>query len=295
MTSTRRRPIAIALGLALGLALSSGLRAQDSSWVAPFPAFRLADNLYYVGTKGLATYLVTSPQGHILINSDLEANVPQIKASVEQLGFTFSDIKILLISHAHWDHDAGSALIKRMTGAKYMVMDGDVSVVETGGKTDFHYGNPAKEDYPPVKVDRVLHDGDTVSLGGNVLVARHTPGHTKGCTTWTMTARSSGKTYNVVIVGSPNVNPGYTLVNNEKYPSIARDYERTFRVLKSLSADIFLGAHGNYFGMEAKYARWKNGDTLAFVDPGGYRQYVDNRERAFRTELAKQQAARSLP
>ncbi len=281
--------------VALGFALSSALRAQDSSWVAPFPAFRLADNLYYVGTKGLASYLITSPQGHILINSDLEENVPQVKASVEQLGFKFGDIKILLISHAHWDHNAGSALVKRLTGAKYMVMDGDVSVVETGGKTDFHYGNPAKEDYPSTKVDRVLHDGDTVALGGNVLVARHTPGHTKGCTTWTMTARQAGKRYNVVIVGSPNVNPGFKLVGNEKYPSIARDYERTFRVLASLPTDIFLGAHGSYFGLEGKYARWKAGDTLAFVDPAGYKRYVAEREGAFRRELAKQQAARPVP
>ena len=275
----------------LALALSARLDAQDSSWTQPFPAFRIADNLYYVGTKGLASYLITSPRGHILINSDMESNVPQIKASVEQLGFHFGDVRILLVSHAHWDHVAGSALVKRMTGARYFVMDGDVSVVESGGKTDFHYGNPAKEDYPPVKVDRVLHDGDTVSLGGNTLIARLTPGHTKGCTTWIMKARDNGKTYDVVIVGSPNVNPGFKLVDNASYPAIAADYERTFRVLASLPADIFLGAHGSYFGLEARYERWKAGDKTAFVDRIGYRNYVSERERAFRTELAKQKAA----
>ena len=272
----------------LALALGARLDAQDSSWTEPFPAFRIADNLYYVGTKGLASYLITSQRGHILINSDLESNVPQIKASVEQLGFDFADVRILLVSHAHWDHVAGSALVKRLTGARYFVMDGDVSVVESGGKTDFHYGNPAKEDYPPVKVDRVLHDGDTVSLGGNTLIARLTPGHTKGCTTWIMKARDNGKTYNVVIVGSPNVNPGFKLVDNDRYPAIAADYERTFRVLKSLPADIFLGAHGSYFDMAAKYERWKAGDKTAFVDPNGYRNYVAEREGAFRKELAKQ-------
>jgi metallo-beta-lactamase class B len=235
--------------------------------------------------------LITTPQGHILINSDLEANVPVIRASVEKLGFRFGDIRILLISHAHWDHDAGSAMIKQITGAKYMVMDADVPVVESGGKTDFQYGSMPTTLYPPTKVDRVLHDGDKVQLGGAVLVAHLTPGHTKGCTTWTMKVREGGKAYNVVIVGSPNVNDGYKLVGNTLYPGIAEDYERTFRVLKSLPADYFLGAHGSYFDMEAKYARLKEGAPSPFIDPDGYKQYVAQREQAFRTELAKQRAA----
>jgi metallo-beta-lactamase class B len=263
---------------------------NDPSWTEPFPPFQISGNLYYVGSKGLANYLITTAQGHILINSDLEANVPLIRASVEKLGFGFSDIKILLISHAHWDHDAGSALIKEMTGARYMVMDADVPEVESGGKTDFQYGSMPSTLYPPTKVDRVLHDGDKVQLGGAVLVAHLTPGHTKGCTTWTMKVRERGKEYNVVIVGSPNVNDGYKLVGNTRYPRIAEDYERTFRVLKSLPADYFLGAHGSYFGMEAKYARLKPGAPSPFIDPDGYKQYVAERERAFRTELAKQRA-----
>src|SRR5450432_504651 len=198
---------------------------NDPTWTEPFPPFRIAGNLYYVGSKGLANYLITTPKGHILINSDLEANVPLIRASVEKLGFKFSDIKILLISHAHWDHDAGSATIKELTGAKYMVMDADVSVVESGGKSDFQY-SAAEYLYRPAKVDRVLHDGDEVKLGDAVLVAHLTPGHTKGCTTWTMKVTDGGKTYNVVIIGSPNVNPGYKLIHNDNYPQIAEDYER---------------------------------------------------------------------
>lgn len=264
---------------------------NDPNWTEPFPPFQISGNLYYVGSKGLANYLITTPQGHILINSDLEANVPLIRASVEKLGFRFGDIRILLISHAHWDHDAGSAMIKQITGAKYMVMDADVPVVESGGKTDFQYGSMPTTLYPPTKVDRVLHDGDKVQLGGAVLVAHLTPGHTKGCTTWTMKVREGGKAYNVVIVGSPNVNDGYKLVGNTLYPGIAEDYERTFRVLKSLPADYFLGAHGSYFDMEAKYARLKEGAPSPFIDPDGYKQYVAQREQAFRTELAKQRAA----
>jgi metallo-beta-lactamase class B len=277
--------------LLLSFAIVAAFAQQSAEWTEPFPAFKIAGNLYYVGSKGLANYLIATPQGHILINSDLEANVPLIKDSIETLGFKFADVKILLISHAHWDHDAGSASIKRLTGAKYMVMDADVPVVESGGKQDFNYGKDASTLYPVTKVDRVLHDGEKVTLGGTTLVAHLTPGHTKGCTTWTMTVEEGGKRYNVVIVGSPNVNPGYKLVGNAAYPRIADDYERGFRVLESLPCDIFLGAHGAYYDLEAKYARMKSGGVAAFVDPGGYTSFVTDRERAFRAELAKQKRA----
>jgi len=166
------------------LSLAGGAIAQNTAdWTAPFPAHRVVGNVYYVGSKGLASYLITTPEGHILINSSMEANVPLIQASVEKLGFKFSEVKILLISHAHWDHCAGSARVKELTGAKYMVMDGDVPVVESGGKEDFQYGNSPDNQYRPAKVDRVLHDGEEVKLGGVVLVAHKTPGHTRGCTT----------------------------------------------------------------------------------------------------------------
>jgi metallo-beta-lactamase class B len=271
-------------------AAASHAPVQDD-WTEPFPAFRIAGNLYYVGSKGLASYLVTTSQGHILINSDLDANVPMIRASVESLGFKFSDIKILLISHAHWDHCAGSATIKRLTGAKYMVMEGDVEVVESGGKTDFQYANDPTSLYPPTKVDRVLHDGDQVKLGDATLTARLTPGHTKGCTTWTMKVNDGAKLRDVVIVGSPNVNPGYKLVGSTVYPRITQDFEKTFRVLNSLSCDYFLGAHGSYFDLEKKYAQFKAGSPTALIDPAGYKSFVIDREQAFRTELKKQQAA----
>lgn len=267
------------------------LVSHPKEWLEPFEPFKIAGNLYYVGTKGLANYLITTPKGHILINSDLEENVPQIKASVEKLGFKFSDIKILLISHGHWDHNAASDTVKKMTGAKYFVMDADVPNVESGGKTDFEYGNEPIALYKPTKVDRVLHDGDKVKLGGTSLVAHLTPGHTKGCTTWTMKVKEGDKTYNVVIIGSPNVNPGYKLVNNAAYPNIAEDYEKMFRVLKVLPVDIFLGAHGNYFGMEAKYARFKQEGFKVFIDPEGYFKYVTGKELEFKKELERQKAA----
>ena len=274
------------------LLLAGSLLAQtDPSWTEPFPAFKIVGNVYYVGSRGLASYLITTPKGHILINSNLVSSVPQIRGSVENLGFHFSDVKILLISHAHWDHDAGSAEVKKFTGAQYMVMDADVPVVESGGKADFQYGNNAGMLYPPAKVDRVLHDGDQVTLGGVALTAHLTPGHTKGCTTWTLKVNDAGKSYNVVIVGSPNVNPGYKLVNNPQYPNIATDYSKMFRVLKQLPCDIFLGAHGSYYDMEAKFAKLKNGGANPFIDPAGYHSFVLQKEQAFKSELAKQSAA----
>jgi len=263
----------------------------QNDWTEPYPAFRIAGNLHYVGSKGLASYLITTPEGHILINSNLEANVPMIRASVESLGFKLSDIKILLISHAHFDHCAGSAMIKQLTGARYMVMDGDVDVVESGGKNDFQYGSDPTALYPPAKVDRVLHDGDEVKLGNATLTARLTPGHTKGCTTWTMKVNDGSKLRDVVIIGSPNVNPGYKLVGSAVYPRMAEDFEKTFRVLRSLPVDYFLGAHGSYFDLETKYPKFKAGVSSVFIDFAGYKNYVEEREQAFRREWKKQKTA----
>jgi metallo-beta-lactamase class B len=284
------RSVAIVMMCFLAAFAAMEGRAQNNpEWTEPFPPHKIMGNLYYVGGKDLAAFLVVTPEGNILINSNLESSVPQIKASIEKLGFRFSDTKILLISHAHLDHDAGSATLKRLTGAKYMVMDADVPVVEDGGRSDFAYGREKEWSYKPATVDRVLHDGDEVKLGGAVLVAHKTAGHTRGCTTWTLKVTDNGKTYDAVIVGSPNVNSGYRLAGKPSYPGIVADYERTFRTLKALHCDIFLGAHGGYYGMTDKYARLKAGDKRAFVDPAGYASYVAEREAAFRKELAKQQ------
>lgn len=291
-------------------AFTPALRADlNPDWTTPMPPFRIAGNLYYVGSRDLASYLITTPQGHILINSNLVTSPPQIRASVEKLGFHFRDVKVLLISHAHYDHCAGSAKIKQLTGAKYLVMDADVSVVESGGRTDFQYANDLSMHFPSTKVDRVLHDGERVQFGGVELTAHKTPGHTKGCTTWTMDisndfsfqkaaeskeagAHGGKRAFRVVIVGSPNVNPGYRLVHNPQYPQIASDYAQCFHILRLLSScEIFLGAHGGYFGMLAKYPRLQAGDAAAFFDPTGYQNYIAERQQAFEAELAKQRAA----
>ena len=277
----------------LGMALASLVHAQaNPDWTTPIAPFRIAANLYYVGSKDLASYLIVTPQGDILINSSLPESVPLIRRSVEELGFRFTDIKILLLSHAHWDHDAGSAEVIRETHAKYMVMDGDVAVVESGGATDFAYAKT--NTYPLAVVDRVLHDGDEVKIGDTILTAHKTAGHTKGCTTWTLRVKEDGRLLDVVIVGSWNVNPGFRLVDRPgqpaSYPNIAADYRRTFATLKALPCDIFLGAHGQYFDMLAKLDRIKSGarDNV-WVDPVGFHAAVAEREQAFETELKKQQ------
>ena len=249
----------------------------NGDWDEPFPPYKVIGNVYYVGTKGLANFLITTPDGNILINSDFERNVPTIRASVEKLGFSFRDTKILLGSHAHGDHMAGDAMVRELTGALVMAMAEDVPALEKM--------RPGNKPHP---IDRVLHDGDRVTLGSTTLVAHLTPGHTKGCTTWTMKVPDSGKTYDVVIVGSVNVNPGYILVGNQRYPQIADDFARTFKILQSLPVDVFLGAHGDYYGMEDKYARMKTGGPNPFIDPDGYHAYLSERQRAFEAEWEKQ-------
>src|SRR5882672_6569045 len=259
----------------------------QSDWHDPFPPHRIADHLYYVGSKGLASYLITTTNGHILINSSFERTVPILRTNIEALGFKFTDIKILLTSHAHSDHASGHALIKKLTGARVEVMEGDAQVIVNGGKGQYLYTED--DAWKPCAVDRVLKDGDMVALGEARLTARLTPGHTRGCTTWLMQTTDGGKTWNVVIVGSPNVNPGYALITNRDYPEIADDYTKTFRLLKALPCDIFLGAHGSYYGMEAKYVRLqKDPKTNPFIDREGYRAYVDDRAQAFREAVLKQ-------
>jgi len=271
------RPLLLA---AASLVLPAGAHGET-----PFPPHRIAGNLYYVGSVEYASYLVATPRGHILINPSFEESVPLIEAAVSRLGFRFSDIRILLTSHAHADHIAGCAAAVERSGARVMIMRGDEGVVASGGEGDFQYSSR----YRPCKVARVLKDGDAVELGGAKLVARLTPGHTRGCTTWTMRVADGGAVLDAVIIGSPNVNSGYQLVGNAKYPRIADDFRRTFAVLKSLKCDLFLGAHGAYYGLEEKHRRLGKGAN-PFIDPEGYKAWVADRERLFLEKLAAQQA-----
>jgi metallo-beta-lactamase class B len=267
------------------LCIAAAAFAQATpDWHREFPAFKIVGNLYYVGTADLAVYLIATPAGNILINSDFKQDVPAIKKSIASLGFRYGDTKLILISHAHGDHDEATGMIQKETGAKLAVMDADVAEEESAAP-----GRPAAH------VDRVLRDGDVVQMGGSRWVAHLTPGHTKGCTTWTSVVRDGDRDLNVVIVGSPNVNAGYVLVGNRKYPTIADDYVRTFQVLRSLPCDVFLGAHGAYFDLKAKYEKMKAGDRDAFIDPAGYKAYVKEREQAFLTEWERQKQHPGTP
>src|ERR1700722_526310 len=214
----------------------------------PFPAHKIIGNVYFVGPQALGSFLIVTPAGDILINSDFEVTVPVIRASVEKLGFHFSDIKILLGSHAHADHMEGDALVKELTGARVMAMAEDVLAIKKM--------RPGKKPHP---IDRVLRDGDEVALGGTTLVAHLTPGHTKGCTTWTTKVQDGGKSYDVVIIGSVGVNPGVKLVNNPDYPQIASDFEKSFKVLRGLHCDVPLGSHPGMYRMAEKYAAMGKG------------------------------------
>ncbi len=243
-----------------------------------FPPYKIIGNMYYVGTGNLASFLVVTPQGDILINSTYERNVPLIQKSVEQLGFKFSDIKILLGNHAHGDHMEGDALVKQLTGAQVMAMAEDVPALEKmmpGGKA-----------HP---IDKVLHDGEEVKFGGMTLVAHLTPGHTAGCTTWAMKVQEGGKSYDVVIIGSMGINPGLKLVNNPNYPQIADDFRRAFKVSRALHCDVPLASHTGMYNMKEKYAKLANGGPNPFIDPAGYTTELDIEEAMFHAVLAQQQ------
>jgi CubicO group peptidase (beta-lactamase class C family) len=284
------RPARRLPALHLPVLLLALLACATASADKPFDAHRVIGNAYYVGSDELAIYLIATKEGHILINSGFEETVPLIQASVERLGFKMTDVKIILESHAHADHVAGHARLKKLTGAKVFVMNGDDSVIAEGGRGQYLY---RESRWAPCKVDRVLEDGDKVTIGGTTLIANRTAGHTRGCTTWSWVATEGDKKFDVVVVGSPNVNPGFQLVGNKDYPQIADDYSKTFAKLKELPCDIFLGAHGNYYGMHAKFDRTNKSDTNPFLDAEGYRAYIAEREMAFLAKLAEQRADRA--
>ncbi len=250
------------------------------SWNQPVEPFRIAGNLYYVGASDIASYLVATPEGHILLDGGFVETVPLIRESVKKLGFRIEDVKILLNTHAHYDHAAGLAELKKLTGAKLHASEADAPALARGGKDD-----PLFDDqypFPPVQADRLLKDGDTVTLGGSTLTARLTPGHTAGCTTWTMKVDG----LNAVIVCSTSVLPMTKLGAEPSYPGIAEDYARTFRTLRALPCDLFLAAHGSFYNLKDKAERLKKSeDANPFIDPEGYRSYLDRNEKVFRERL----------
>jgi metallo-beta-lactamase class B len=244
---------------------------------------RVIADVYYVGTNEISSFLITTPKGHILLDAAFDESVPMIKANVERLGFKYADIRVLLNSQAHYDHAAGLAGVKRETHARMEAMGDDAALLEAGGKDDFRFGNEFL--FPPVKVDRVLRDGDIVEQGGVKLTARHTPGHTKGATTFVTSVEEGGRRYEVVFATSITVNPGTLLVNNPKYPNIASDWEKTYAILKSLKPDVWVGGHTGFFDMAGKSSRVGQNPN-PYIDPQGYARWLAEGEARYRKQLA---------
>jgi metallo-beta-lactamase class B len=261
---------------------ASGFAQQERDpFKRPFPAFRIVGNLYYVGGYDLASYLIATPEGNILINTGLAETVPDLRANIEAAGFNLSDTKILAFTHAHWDHVAGMAEMKHLTGARLIATAADAALIASGGKTDFRFGADRSAWFEPVEADEKLKDAGKISLGGTVLTVHLHPGHTRGAASFTFDVADSGRTYHVLIANMPSINPGVVLRGNPKYPEIAADYARTFRAMKAITPEIWLASHAGQFHLHEKY---KPGDPYRperFIDPAGYRAALDELEREY--------------
>ena len=262
------------------------LSETERSWNMPVEPFSIAGNIYYVGASDVTSYLITSPNGHILLDSGFLETVPQIKANIVTLGFRVEDVRVIINSHAHYDHAGGIAELKRVTGAKFYASDADAKLLASGGKGDPNFGD--RFPFEPVEADRTFRDGWKFSVGGVTMTANVTPGHTKGCTSWTTTVKDQRRTLNAIFVCSVTA-PGYKLVGNKDYPEIANDYEATFKRLRSMKIDIFLSSHANAFEMADKTERRKtNPKVNPFIDPNGYLEMLERTEASYRKLLADQ-------
>lgn len=262
--------------------------ALKKSWLAPAEPMHVVGPIHFVGTRGLGIWLITTPQGHILLGGGMPQSTALIVDSIRKLGFKPEDVKILLSNHAHFDHVGTLAEMQKQSGAKVMAMQQDVALLASGGKTDYLF---AKEDdlhFPPVKVDRALKDGDVVELGGVKIAARLASGHTRGCAVYSMTVEDGGHSYAVVFADGTSVNPGTRLVKDPSYPGILEDYRHTFQILESLKPDIFLAYHVDDFGFPAKKVKAAKEGAQAFVDPEGYRKFIEGRKEKFEGLVEKE-------
>ena len=270
-------------------AAAAPLAAQREGWTRPFPGHRVIGNLYAVGTHDLGVFLVTSDDGHFLINTGLEDSTPLIRANVESLGFRLEDVKVLLTMQAHWDHTAALAEIKAIAGAEMWATAGDAPVLEDGGFSDPHFGG--RVSFPPVAVDRVVADGEALALGAARLTVLESPGHTAGSASYVMTVREGGRDYDVVIANMGTINEGKRLVVDPTYPGVADDFAETFRRQKALDVDVWVAAHGGQYGLHDKYEPGQAYDPETFVDPEGFLAAVERLEKRYREQLAAERAA----
>ncbi len=256
----------------------------DSSWSKPYEPFRIAGNLYYVGTYDLACYLITTPKGNVLINTGLAESVPLIRKNVEALGFKFSDVKILLTTQAHYDHVAGMAEIKKITGAKMMVHEGDAQVLADGGNSDFIFGGKGLT-FAPIKADRLLHDGDTIQIGRTKLLVLHHPGHTKGSTSFLIDVKDEKRSWKVLIVNMPTILSQTRISGMPAYPNVGKDYQYTLESLKKLQFDLWVSSHASQFDLHDKH---KPGDPYrpeVFGDRTAYEASVNGLQLEYNKRL----------
>jgi metallo-beta-lactamase class B len=264
------------------------LKDTLKNWNTPTEPFKVIDNIYYVGTNGLASYLVTSPQGHVLIDTAMPEGTPLIEANIQKLGFKLADIKYILNTHAHMDHTGGIAQIKSDSGAQLISGEKDKPLLEGG----YYPGRENEEilKFPPVKVDRVVHEGDTVAVGNMTLTAHETPGHTPGCTSWTTTAKDGDANRSVIFFCSATVALN-KLVTNPTYPGIIDDYKKTFAWSKNVHPDVLLAPHPEMYDMPGKRAKIADGAPNPFVKAGEFNAFCDGLEKQFTDSLAKETAA----
>ncbi len=279
--SGMRRPLAV---LWLTLTVSTLLAAQQDAWTRPFPGHRVIGNLYAVGTYDLGVFLITSTEGHILINTGLEDSTLLIRENIESLSFRLEDVKILLTMQAHWDHTAALAEVKEITGAGMWATAGDAPVLEDGGFSDPHLGG--KVWFKPAKVDRIIKDGEVIELGETRLRVVETPGHTRGSVSYTMKVSEGGRDYDVVIANMGSINPGKRLAVDPTYAGVAEDFAETFRKQKALPVDVWVAAHGSQYGLHNKYKPGQAYNPETFVDPEGYRGAVGLHEKRYLEQLA---------
>ena len=266
------------------------LPINNPNYVKPFDPFRIVGNLYYVGTYDLAVYLITTPEGNIVINTGVNDSVPGIRMNIEKLGFKLEDTKLLLATHGHWDHVAGMAEIKRLTGARMLMHEDDAELLETGGGYDFRFPNGRGSIYEPIKVDQRLKDGDKVRLGGMELTLHHHPGHTKGASSFVVDVQDAGRTYNVLIVNMGSINPGVNVSFMPAFPQISEAYATTLQKQKQMKPDIWVASHAAQFNMHDKYEAGDPYDPNRFVDPQGYLAKIEFYEKRYLAQLQKDKA-----
>ena len=274
--------LVVAVGLAFFATVP--LAAQPEEWTRLFPGHRVIGNLYAVGTYDLAVFLITSDDGHILINTGVEDSTAIIRENIASVGFRLEDVKILLTMQAHWDHTAALAEIKEITGAQMWATAGDAPVLEDGGFSDPHFGG--RQSFTPVSVDKIIGEGEVIELGDTRLTVLETPGHTAGSSSYVMRLREDGRDYDVAIANMGTINPGKQLIVDPTYPGVADDFALTFRKQKALEVDVWVAAHGGQYGLHEKYRAGQDYSPDTFFDPDGFLAAVERLEQLYLAQLA---------